>query len=467
MVLISRTVIRLWESPTFTTWGSLATKMMGLTVLLPLALNKLPVADASLWFLFSTIFSLQLLVDFGFAPTFMRATAYAIGQPERQAERAQLSVIEAMRYIYARLALVAFVLAAVAGSLAVAKPISLSQNEAHAWLAWAVVAIGGFFSLRGGMYGAYLQGIERIATYRRWEILTGLVAMAISVIVLWLGVGLLGLVVSTQVGLLVNVLINRKISHTLAPENAWTQSVRGKPEMMQEIWPAAWRSGLGVLMTFGTIQGSSVIYAQIAHSADVASFLLAQRLMQTLISFANVPFYAKLPTLAKLYAKGEQRILVKTAGKGMLLTNWGLVLGILVIGIAGTETLRLIGSKTSFVPLTLWWLMGVAAMFERVGAMHIQMYSTTNHIVWHVSNGVAGLIMLCTIPLTYHWIGVFALPFGALIGYMTFYVPYNMSHNYRAFRLKFKDIDLYASVAPIVLILAVSLSTFAWQWFIR
>lgn len=60
--------------------------------------------------------------------------------------------------------------------------------------------------------------------------------------------------------------------------------------------------------------------------------------------------------------------------------------------------------------------MGLAALVERIGTLHLQLYTTTNHIVWHVANGVTGIIPLCPIPLAYWYLGVIGLPLGMLVG---------------------------------------------------
>jgi hypothetical protein len=49
---------RSWHSPTLTTSGSIAVRLLGLAVLLPLALNRLPVDEANLWLLFSSVLAI-------------------------------------------------------------------------------------------------------------------------------------------------------------------------------------------------------------------------------------------------------------------------------------------------------------------------------------------------------------------------------------------------------------------------
>ena len=76
-------IARLWHSPTFTTWGSTATRSLSVILVLPLLLRLLTPAEIAVWYLLSTIMGLQSLADLGFAPTFTRLIAYAMGGVER------------------------------------------------------------------------------------------------------------------------------------------------------------------------------------------------------------------------------------------------------------------------------------------------------------------------------------------------------------------------------------------------
>lgn len=452
------------------TSGSIGVRLLGLGAMLPLALNRLPVDEANLWFLFSSLLAIQALIDFGFAPTFTRFVAYCRTEQTAGQSRAMPihnfgatsmtsgSVIATMRHIYNRVGILAFVVAATAGSLAVAGPIGQLDESRGGWAAWAVIAVAGSIGLRSGMYSTYLQGAEQIALYRRWEILIGIVSASVGCVILIAGGGLLEIVVSTQIGVLVNAWVNRKLAISVSSPEEWTQRPIVDKSVMDAVWPAAWRSGIGVLMSAGVIQGTGVMYAQLSSPEESAPYLLALRLIQTIRTFANVPFYTRLPNLAKLYAEGRMERSVEIARIGMHWTNWMVLAGVLGVGLFGEALLELINSKTSFVALAIWGMLGLAILVERVGAMHLQLYSTTNHVVWHIANGVSGIIMLTAIPFAYERFGVLGFPLGILIGYVTFYVPYSMRLSYRAFKLRITDMDLSASVIPVLLLLGLELA---------
>jgi len=446
------------------TWTSLGSRLLGFVILLPLILGNFTVEEANLWLIFQAIVALQSMVDFGFTPTFIRIISYARsgkGGVEADSnvsdfwignEIAIPSVIGAMRSIYNRLAILAFALMAVVGSWAVMKPISLLEDTTIGWLAWVVIVASNSIIILGGRYGAYIQGINQIALYQRWQAVTGAVTICIAIFVLFVGGGLLHLVIIMQLGIIAGLIVSRRLAIKYAPEGAWSNPIIKNEKIMGNVWPAAWRSGLGVAMTYGTLQGTGIIYAQVASVADAAAFLLAQRIVRMLSSFANAPFYTRIPDMARMYADGDIEELIESARVGMLKANWVLLSGILVVGLVAETLLALIGSHTSFISIDVWLLLGLATLIERVGAMHLQLYSVTNDIVWHVANGVTGVILICVIPIAYIWLGMLGLPLGIFAGYLFFYTPYSVYKTYSKFSMSPLHMDGLSSLVPILLI---------------
>ena len=449
------------------TWSSFLARSLSLVVVLPLILTRLTTEEIALWYLLSTIIGLQMLADVGFSPTFSRVIAYGVGglntSELKDLRNIKLSasprgsnwetiekICSTMRVVYLRLTFISIFLLASLGTWSLVKPISTIANQTEGWLAWGVILLASTFTLVGNSYNSYLQGVNQIALLRRWQTLTSLAAIITSFLVLLLDGGLLGLVIANQGWLILNVLRNRWLCTTV--ENGHFQRFNQKkidPIVFEAVWSSAWRSGLGVFMTYGLVQLSGIIYAQVGSSAEVASYLLALRLMQMVSQFSQAPFYSKLPLLAKLRSEGNLKQQVLVAKRGMLLAYWSYVAGFIGLGILATPLLNLMGSNAEFVSPLLWSLMGLGIFAERYGAMHLQLYSTTNHIIWHIVTGVYGSIYLIVSLALFKHIGVYAFPLGSLAGYLGFYCWYSAMHSYRAFGLKFWDFERLAMLKPL------------------
>jgi hypothetical protein len=101
----------------------------------------------------------------------------------------------------------------------------------------------------------------------------------------------------------------------------------------------------------------------------------------------------------------------------------------------------MIGSKAEFPSALLWGLFGIGYFIERYGAMHIQLYTTTNHIIWHVANGITGTIYLIISFALIKIIGAYAFPVALIIGYSVFYSWYSAKHSYKSIHSSFWNFE--------------------------
>jgi len=229
--------------------------------------------------------------------------------------------------------------------------------------------------------------------------------------------------------------------------------------VLRVVWPASWRAGLGHLMGGGIVQASGLVYSQVGSPAEVAAYLVGLRAITVISGFSQAPFYSKLPRLAELQANGlraEQRAL---AQRGMRFAHWVFVLGALAAGVLVNPLLQYIGSQTRFVDPGVWALLSLAFFMERYGAMHLQLYSLTNHIVWHIANGATGLVMIVLAVVAYPSWGQFTFPLSMLIAYAGVYCVYTVRLSCRAFELHFLSFEsrtLFPAAATLLTGLAAS-----------
>lgn len=459
----------LWHSPTFTSWASTLTRTLGIVLILPLVLTRLSTEEIALWYLFATLMGLQLVIDMGFSATFSRVIAFAMGGAEeikdlrqviktKQVKGANWNNVEriyaTMGWVYIWLGCLWLLLLLLLGGWASAHLISKLSNPVEGWVALGMVIASSALRMYGAKYSSYLLGLNKVALLRRWETWIWMSMLAANMLVLYFGGGLLMLVFCTQGFIIIGVLVNRRLS--LLAEKRFIQFLYHSKldvKILSEIWPSVWRSGLGIFMSAGLVQGSGLVYARLASAEDVASYLLALNLIRVIAQFAQAPFYSKIPLLSRLRAEGKTKEQVSLAKRGMWLSYWVLIAGVIFVGVVGEYLIGIIDGNVNFVDQRLWALMGGAVFLERFGAMHIQLYSTTNHIVWHIANGLTGAIFLiCVVPL-YYILGVYAIPISQIISNLAFYDWYSARKSYHTFHLRVYDFELGTSLLPFMILL--------------
>lgn len=471
--LFHKTSRRVWDSPTITTWASLLARSLGLLLVTPLALRKFSTEEIAVWYLFLTLIGLQLLVDMGFTPSFSRVLAYAMGGMKKiedipaPGSRFESSgapnwpfiaeIFSTMRTFYSRLAFGAAAALALFGTLALVRPIHQVQHPGQAWAAWVAILAATAVTFRNNLYSAYLQGINQIPVLRRWEAFFSVSSILLATLALALSGSLVLLIVTNQVWAVFGVFWIRRIAkNALSGSFQQSPQARFSPAILAAVWPPAWRSGIGVIMSNGMIQASGIIYAQFGPTASVASYLFSLRLMQAVSAFSQAPFYSKLPLLAQLYAAGKNAELLALARRGMALSYWIYVIGVTGIGLFANPLLTQIRAHARLAEPGLWALLSLAFFVERYGAMHIQLYSICNRIIWHIANGVSGAIYVLVSFLLFKQFGAYAFPIGILAGYLGFYAWYSALHSYRSFRMRFLEYEAQSSLAPFAVLLVVT-----------
>ncbi|MGJ0237293.1 hypothetical protein ACQEPB_02075 [Novosphingobium fluoreni] len=427
-----------WSSATLMTWGSLLIRMGGLALLLPLVLTRLDTKQVLVWQMLSTITMMVNWTDFGFSPTFSRIIAFARGggtlrdlyaarpgkanwpvSDEEATRPLDLSaVLGTQRSIYRRLIVCAMVVALVFGTGALWKPVRELAQPSDGWLAWAFTAGAALLTLANGANVSVLTGFDRIATARRVEAACGVLQLSSTSIVTLTGGGLVAIVACYSFWLIPMALANRHNVAQLGLDLSEAARRGLDRSIFHVVWPAAWRSGIGILMSTGIIQASGLIYAQIAQAQAAAAYLLALRLFTAISQISQAPFYSRLPAMA--HARGKQNFteVASLAKRGMAMAHWTFVAGALTMTIVAPWALQLIGSSVHWPPYSLAALLGLAFFAERYGGMHMQLYSLTNHIIWHLVNGATGMTMIIAFAALWPFLGATALPLAMLIGYL-------------------------------------------------
>lgn len=444
--------IDIWNSPTLMTWLSYSTKALTLLGILPLVLRKFSPEDVVLWYLYATIISLSNLADFGFRQTFSRIISFAYGgassidiiesnldlssEDKLSCNKSLLgSIMGSMMFIYVRLTVISFVLMSTLGTWSMIKPISKVVNTNDAWVAWAVIVFTTSFSFFTKVYLNFLEGLNKIALVRRVETVTSLGSIVTSIAVLIWSPTLLNVVIANQFWVIVASIrdwyLCKKVDNSLFDEvNKKGDSIDSV--ILKKIWKPAWRSGVGGLMSAGVANLVSVIYAQVGNTEAVAAYLLAIRIINQIRDISMAPFYSKLPLLAVYRVKNDMAGLVSLVKKGMRMSHLVFLIGFLGTALCIDFLLSLIHSEVQFVSMDLWGLIGLAYFFHRFGAMHLQVYISTNHVISHIADGISGLLFIFFALLLIPYIGIYSIPISMLIGYGGFYCWYTTYYSYKS-----------------------------------
>jgi len=462
-------------SATFSTWLSFASKALGLLMLTPVLLVRFEPSEITVWYLLLTLISLQTLADFGFSTTFSRAISYTLSGVEKLADvhsrttrlegpflmnrNLMIQVLSTMRFIYFRMAVIAFLVIGVAGTAILWTPIQRTAIPQYAWVAWTFTLFTIGITFWGNFLSAYLQGINKIALLRQSEAAWTIAGLFVATTIAWFGGGLLPIIGAYQLFNIGNVFWNWHLS-ARSHEGVLLESSSKilDRDVFGFVWPAAWRSGLGAISSVMLVQHfPAVVFAHLAVPEVSAAFMLSSRIMSAIVQIAQAPFYSKIPTLSRLYADQHYDDVVYVASRGMQKTYILFAAGVFITGISAPYALDCIGSKSNMVTPLYWFSMSFAFAIDRFGAMNMQLYSLSNHIVWHLANGATGLLFLGVSFLLYSWVGPWCSPIAMASSYALIYTPLSLALAHNHFNLHGwqHEVKTFAIPTLIVIFLAI------------
>lgn len=419
-----------WHSPTVTTWASLGARTLNLAVILPFALRRFTIEEINVWNILVIFLSFQFLIDMGFGISFVRLLAYAVGTQkgtnlEPDWERVG-QIVGTMGAVYTRLAIGACLVLGPIGYFGLRKPVSALDDPVKGWIALLLVLASITLFIAGNRFAALLQGFNRIALVRRWEALTALTVALGSILVVLLGGGLVGLMSASLFGAAAGVFRNHWLARRQladCPPDYLTSTLH--KETLLEVWSKTWRTGVGMLMGFGLLRGSVLVYGAIANPVASAQYAVGLRLFQMLTEFSNAPFYSKIPSLAAMFAANDRGGFVNSANRGIRNSLGVYSVGLVFLLLGGPPFFELIGSNLPFPTAPLMPLLGFTFLVERWGAVHIQWYSTSNNIVWHIANGITGILFVAGALVLFPLREDLAFALALLFAYLTFYGWYS------------------------------------------
>lgn len=438
---------RFFQSATVNTWISIAIRIGGLAILVPLVLMYLDLQKVLVWQLLSSIMAMVVWIDFGLTPTFSRFISTLRGGGSLQdlqqsvptdaskhllhfedTTRSHLgTMICTSGLVYLAMALVGTVVIAIVGTLVIMGPIGALSNPIEGWKAWWFTLAAVPFALLNGNNTSILIGCDRITAMRRVESVLALFQILSTALVVVKTSDLTWIAASYSFWIVVGFVLQRWQRYRVLRDQevitTKTNRYEFSPDVLRVVWAAGWRSGIGVLFSAGIVQGSGMIMPQIATAEVSAAYLLVLRLMSVASQVARAPFYSRLPGMAKANAMGDQCEMVAIAKHGLRLSLWTMVVGIFVVLFIFPQVLAWINGSVQTVPSNFLPMLSMAFFAERYGGMHMQIYTLSSHVIWHRLNGLTGVIILLVFSALLPLFGASALPAGMLIGYCLYFCP--------------------------------------------
>jgi O-antigen/teichoic acid export membrane protein len=364
--------------------------------LLPLILRRVPPEQLGLWYVFLSFGALAGLVDFGFAPTISRVTAYLwAGARElrpyglttesqgQQSQRSQDStpnlvllsrLIGALRFYYFVLGMGALILLIAAGGSWIEFKTRTLPNANSVRIAFAIYSVGVALNLVGSVWIYVLNGVNRVRESLQINALCLLENYVIAAMGLLAGLQLWALVLATFAMGVTERVLGAVMFRKFVPLEKSTLDLH----MIRLLWPNAWRTGAVVVGMFMVLQANTLICSGFLGLKVTASYGLSLQAVNLLVAVSSVWVVVKLPLINQLRAQGRLEELVMIFRTRILLSILTYMSGASLLLLCGHPMLGILHAKTQLLPLPLLAAMLIIYLIEAHGSLYASLVYSEN-----------------------------------------------------------------------------------------
>jgi hypothetical protein len=414
-------------------------------------LYQVGTATAAFWLLAITLIGLQNLLFLGTPQILVRMLAAAnSGIPHADANQVPSvsDLSRLMRIVFGSAAVISTLAMLTFGTWSVVAVARHIDNRLDVWGAWLIIALSSPLRIIILSRLTFLNGLGEIARARLNDGLAWIVSGTLSAFAIFATESLLYMALASQLPIVISAMMLTRMANARgwkAYGVARTTAPIGR--IASQVWPPAWRAGLGSLLSTGARQGAGIVLAQFVSPAQTAGYLLALNGISVIMMLSAAPLQSALHIISAHFARGETNahVLASEAARARSLWITALLAGAVALAI---PLLPLIGWKHAFVDSTTWCLLAAGLMVQRYAAAHLQHYTVTNHVIWHWLDGLTGVfnIGLCAtlIPLA----GTKGAALANLLSLLPLYawVPTWMA--VRRFHMRWPETDIYTALIP-------------------
>ena len=393
-------------------------------ITLPIALRVLSSAELGLYYTFLGITSVVALFDCGFSHATIRNAAYAMGgakefQASGVAESAGLGepnwqllrqLIAAVQIWYRLIGSLLAVLLLFVGTwflLPIIRNADLSSSNIGCWCLFAVATSYSFFTT---YWTDILYGIGSVKSVTLIQISSQLVGISLLAGGLLGGLGLWSYGISALVGfLIIRLTSQRVLKRNAKAAFAYEVSTHERNQVLNRLWPMAWRQGLVMIGAYLTLRSNTLICSAKLGLEETGSFGLSLNLINMILQIAMVPVGLSMPLIGRLRVERDfaqiRRVFTTRLYGGLVLG----AMALLVVSFVGNSLLAIIDTQTPLLTKPLFLLLALILCLEQHHSQYTGLVLTENKnpFVWPaILSGLAIVTLSWLVVGTWGLLGI-------------------------------------------------------------
>jgi O-antigen/teichoic acid export membrane protein len=397
-------------------------------ITLPLILNMLTKEEIGLNYLLITFGALVSLFDFGFASQFGRNVSYIFGGAQSlQKEGIEIvnsadiinyrllaTMIYTAKYVYRRIGLIVLTTMLSFGTWYVYEVTNGFESVENVLIIWLIFSVSVFFEIFYSYYTALLVGKGMIMESRKAVVYSRLVYVILAFVFLYMGFGLIGVVVANFIAPFFNRIISYHFFFTKELKSkidGFYISKQEKLELFKIVWHNARKMGLVFIGGYAINKFSLFLAGLYLPLSDIASYGLMIQLVGIIGAVSATSFSVSQSRFSALRVNGDNEKLIKEFAFSMNIYYLLFVLGAVFLILVCPWLLTLIGANAKLPSVLIMSVFALIVLLEGNHSNFAGFIITKNNIPFVKSSLIAGVAIVLGdyLSLVYTSLGILGL----------------------------------------------------------
>ncbi len=363
-------------------WGYIAIifQMASGIIVLPFVLRMLSSEEVGYNYLMLTVAQMVILFDMGFSPMFSKNISFVFsgakellkeGVKECESDDVDYhllaTVIAVAKRMYMRMSIIVLVLMLTGGIAYTWYVTDGYSSVKNSFVVWVIFSISTFFNVYFGYYNSFLTGRGQLAEQRKATICARIAYIAISICLLFTGMGLMSLCIAN----LISPFISRYMCHRAFFDNELKCSINDKIVTEDEnkttfkiIWHNTKKMCISAVGSYCINKASLFLAGLFLPLAVVGSYGLMIQLGGLIMSVAINYFVTIQPKMTYHRIKGDLTHLREEFSIGIISSLLLMLIGYAFLVFVCPYLLTLIASNTQLPSRTVLLLFALISILE-------------------------------------------------------------------------------------------------------
>lgn len=410
---------------------------IGLNIfILPLLIYFLNEDEIGLWYIFTSINGLVMLLDLGFTPTISRNIAYCLGGAKELRKEGVKNcnkgatpnyplmslVYYTSEKIYLIVTLIALLMLGGIGTVYILYLI----NDIFTWkyiLAWVIYMLALLTNIYFSFYSSVLIGCGAISANNKSVIIGRVLQVLVLVLLLVNGVGLVGAsgsyLIYTFIYRQCNKFYLKRIDNisTNIKKNKQLASKNELDTIFKLMFPNAFREGIIALAQFLTTQATTILCSLFFSLTETGMYGMTVQIVTVISSVSSVYFSSFQPEMMICYVENNrQRLkqLLSMSNVVYICVYLIMFIGTLMVGVPLISWIK----EGYTIDITLLCLMALYFFLFKQHCMYTSFIATSNRLPYTIPfivTGFLSILLVILLKITFPLLGIYSLVIGQII----------------------------------------------------